>query len=588
VVAGASPPRRLVAIVCLDIAGYSRLIGIDEEGTLERVKAVQHEVIAAGTARHRGRVVKMMGDGTLIEFASVVDAVRYAADVQAEMRDRNRDVPDDRRLELRIGINVGDVLEDGDDILGDGVNVAARLEALARPGAVAVSDAAYQQVRDKVELAFEDTGEHALKNIARPVRVWQTVLDLGSPAPPVEPLPLPRKPSIAVLPFTNISDDAQQEYFSDGITADLITALSRVRWLFVIARNSSFAYRDRADVADVANELGVRYVLQGSVRKAGGRLRISGQLIDAATRRHVWADRFDGELTDVFELQDRVTACIVGAIEPSLLGAEIERARVKPAANLDAYDHVLRAYPAVWSQTRAGNDVAHGLLTRAVLLDPGYALARALLSWTHAQRVVYGWADEIEGEIGAARAHARAALDAAGGADDPLVLIVYAATLTLVGGDLDAADQALRTALEIDPNSAFGWNRLGWVAVFQGEGDTALSNFEQSTRLSPRDPMRFNTLIGRGFAHFIAGRFDEAVESVRRGLRERPDAVWAYRVLMAACAAAGRQEEAGEALAALLQAYPGMTVAKTVAVLPMRAEVLERYAAALRLAGLPD
>src|ERR1700674_504465 len=345
--------RGLAAILAADVAGYSRLMGADEEGTLARLKALRRELADPKIKEHRGRIVKTTGDGLLIEFASVVDAVRCAVEVQREMAERNTDVPSDRRIEFRMGINLGDIMKDGLDIYGDGVNVAARLEALAEPGGICVSRVVRDQVRDKLAFSFEDMGEQQVKNIARAIRVHRILLgerpDLSEPTtavPPKPPLALPDKPSIAVLPFQNMSGDPEQEYFADGMVEEIITALSRIKWLFVIARNSSFTYKGQAvDVKQVGHELGVRYVREGSVRKSGSRVRITAQLIDAETGNHVWADRFDRDLTDIFALQDKVTLSTVGAIEPSLRAAEIERVKRKRPENLDAYDLVLRALP---------------------------------------------------------------------------------------------------------------------------------------------------------------------------------------------------------------------------------------------------
>src|SRR5271167_3362197 len=328
-----SQTRRLAAILAADVAGYSRLMGADEEGTHERLKALRHELLDPKIAEHHGRIVKTTGDGLLVEFASVVDAVRCAVEVQRAMTDRNTGVDADNRIEFRIGINLGDVIVEGDDLYGDGVNIAARIEALADAGGVFVSNTVHDHVRDRLPFVFEDLGEQQVKNIARPVRVYRVRdVDAKSLSAPAQPtLPLPDKPSIAVLPFANMSGDPEQEYFADGMVEEITTAISRLPWLFVIARNSSFTYKGRlVDVKQVARELGVRYVLEGSVRKAGNRVRITGQLIDTATGAHIWADRFDGALDDIFDLQDRVASSVVGAIAPRLRLSEIERASRKP------------------------------------------------------------------------------------------------------------------------------------------------------------------------------------------------------------------------------------------------------------------
>src|ERR1700726_1482337 len=370
--------RRLAAILAFDVAGYSRLMGADEEGTLARLKAYRRELIDPNIAEHRGPIVKTTGDGLLVEFASPVEAVRCAGEIQRAMREREGSLPEDRRIEIRVGINPGDVIIDEDDVYGDGVNIAARLEALADPGGVVISSAVFEQVRDRVSDSFEDLGDQQVKNIARAVRVYR-LAQLPTPASPmaVSLLPLPDKPSIAVLPFANMSGDPEQEYFADGMVEEIITALSRIRWLFVIARNSSFTYKGQAvDVKQVGRELGVRYVLEGSVRKAGGRVRITAQLIEVISGAHLWADRFDGSLEDVFELQDKVAVSVAGVIEPALRSAEIRRAAARPTNDLTAYDLYLRAYEMYFSSARQ-IPAALCLLERAIERDPRYGPALA-------------------------------------------------------------------------------------------------------------------------------------------------------------------------------------------------------------------
>jgi adenylate cyclase len=328
--------RRLPAILAADVAGWSRLMGADEEGTLAALKAIRREPGDPKIAEHRGRIVKTTGDGLLAEFPSVVDAVRFAVEVQREMAERNAAIAAEKRIEFRIGINLGDIIIDDADIYGDGVNVAARLEALAEPGSICVSRVVREEVRDKLDIAFDDLGEQQVKNIARPVRVYR-IRPALTPFGARAPLPLPEKPSLAVLPFQNMSGDPEQDYFADGMVEEITTAISRLPWLFVIARNSSFTYKGKAvDVKQAARELGVRYVLEGSVRKSGNRVRITGQLIDTPSGAHIWADRFDGTLDDIFELQDRVASSVVGAIEPKLRQSEVERTSRKPRASLDA------------------------------------------------------------------------------------------------------------------------------------------------------------------------------------------------------------------------------------------------------------
>jgi adenylate cyclase len=424
-----SPTRRLAAILAADVAGYSRLMGADEEGTLERLKTLRHELLDPKIAEHKGRIVKTTGDGLLVEFASVVDAVRCAVAVQQAMPERDTGIAAESRIELRIGINLGDVIVEGDDLYGDGVNIAARIEALADAGGVFVSNTVHDHVRDRLPFAFEDLGEQQVKNIARPVHVWRLGLD-AKPAS-AAPLALPDKPSIAVLPFANMSGDPEQEYFADGMVEEIITALSRIRWLFVIARNSSFTYKGQAvDVKQVGRELGVRYLLEGSVRKAGGRVRITAQLIDAQSGAHLWADRFDGALEYVFDLQDKVAISVAGVIEPALQAAETALSAHRPTSDLTAYDLYLRAYPMLLSSATQIPEALR-LLEQAVERDPYYGPALALAAICCSRLIGDGRSEDpqVDSRKGADLAHR--ALRVAG--DDPGVLANTAMALAYFG-----------------------------------------------------------------------------------------------------------------------------------------------------------
>jgi adenylate cyclase len=587
-VGGQSVERKLAAILAADIAGYSRLMGADEEGTLARFKLHRRELVDPKIAERRGRIVKTTGDGMLVEFASVVDAVRCAVDVQRGMAERNTDVPTDRRIEFRVGINLGDIIIDGDDIYGDGVNIAARLEGLAEPNGICVSRVVRDQVRDKLDLAFEDMGEQQVKNIARPIRVFR--IAVGSSATPNAtrtPLPLPDKPSIAVLPFQNMSGDPEQEYFSDGMTEDIITALSRVRSFFVIARNSTFTYKGRAvDVAKVGRELGVRYILEGSVRKAGNRVRITAQLIEAASGHHVWADHFDGELADVFDLQDQVTASVVGAIEPSLTLAEIQRAKAKPTENLSAYDLYLRALLNFYTYTKAGSDEALRLLRRAFSLDPDYAVAKAFAAFCIVTRDNQSFIDD-DAEYEEALRLAREAVDS--GRDDPLVLQFAGRTLSELARDHESGLAALDRALTLNVNSAQALTHSGFIRAFAGDWRTAIDHFTRAIRLSPLDPGISYTLDGLALAHMVAGDYEEALKFGLRSLREMPRNAAAHRKVAASLALLGRTEEARAAMRALLAISPSFTVAAMRKYTPFRDLVfLERYISALKEAGMPE
>jgi adenylate cyclase len=404
--------RRLAAILAADVAGYSRLMGVDEEGTLEHLKTHRRELIDPKIVEHHGRIVKTTGDGMLVEFGSVVDAVRCAVEVQQGMVERNATAATEKRIEFRVGINVGDIIIDGDDIHGDGVNIAARLEAFADPSGICVSQKVRDEVQDKLALAFEDLGDQQLKNITRPVRVYEVKIS-GAPEAAWSALALPDKPSIAVLAFQNMSGDAEQEYFADGMSEDIITALSKLRWFFVIARNSTFAYKGKSpDVRQVARELGVRYVLEGSIRKAGNRLRITAQLVDATTGNHVWAERYDREIADIFAVQDEITQSVVAAIEPQLYAAENIRIQSKPPESLDAWGCVIRA---LWHTGRFNKydaEQARDLLKRAIAIDPGYARARSLLAFAGMEAAMLG-GHNIDTALSTARqeAHASLALD---------------------------------------------------------------------------------------------------------------------------------------------------------------------------------
>jgi TolB-like protein len=484
--------RRLAAILAADVAGYSRLIGVDEGGTLERLRALRRELLDPKIAEHRGRLVKTTGDGLLVEFASVVDALRCASEVQREMTERNTGVPPDNRIEFRIGINMGDIVVEDGDIFGDGVNVAARLEALAEPGGICVSARVQEDAAGRLDLVFEDIGEQQLKNIARPVRAYRVITE-ARPATPQASAgpPLPDKPSIAVLPFQNMTGDPEQEYFVDGMVEEITTAISRLPWLFVIARNSSFTYRGKpVDVKQVARELGVRYVLEGSVRKAGNRVRITGQLVDAITGNHIWADRFDGALDDIFELQDRVASSVVGAIEPRLRQSEIERAVRKPTQNLDAYDLYLRALAHYYRYTEQDFAEAIALLRQALAIDPSYGPPAALIGWCHLIQRIQGWGTVSDDDIGAGIRLAHQALEA--GRDDPETMVAAACTLFYGGGETALAEAVLERALTLNPNTALGWMVRGFIhAVGRNEPEPAIKALERALRLSPFDPLGF-------------------------------------------------------------------------------------------------
>jgi adenylate cyclase len=581
--------RRLTAILAADVAGYSRLMGADEEGTHERLKAHLGELVNPKIGEHRGRTVKNTGDGFLAEFPSVVDAMRCAAEVQRGMVERNAGTPPEERIAFRIGVNLGDIIIDENDIFGDGVNIAARLEALAEPGGICVSRVVRDQVRDKLAIPFEDMGEQQVKNIARPVRVYRVrdrtgPVEQPSPASP-QPLPLPEKPSIAVLPFANMSGDPEQEYFADGITEDITTALSKLRWFFVIARNSSFMYRGRAtDVKQVGRELGVRYLLEGSVRRAGNRMRITAQLVDAISGNHVWAERYDRELADIFAVQDEITERVVAAIEPQLYAAEHFRSQRKPPQSLDAWECVVRALACAAQSSLQGYTEAEALCRRAIAIAPEYGQAHSLLAWAMLRRT--DWAGDVTTFLAQAEREARTALDF--DERDPWAHLTYGLVLYRKRG-YGEAERAFRRALDLNPNFALAYAVLGLPLAFQGAYEEGLKSAEHALRLSPSDP-----LVGRqawhtiAFAHFAAGHYADCMIAARNTIERHPGHLPARFVLVAAAALAGDAATATEAGAALLQLRPNFSLTWMRENMTLAGDAGERFLAGLRKAGMPE
>jgi adenylate cyclase len=580
--------RRLAAVLAADVAGYSRLIGADEGGTLARLRAVRGDLIDRKIADNRGRIVKTTGDGLLVEFSSVVDALRCAIEVQAGMSERNAAVPADRRIEWRIGINVGDIVVEDGDIFGDGVNVAARLEGLAEPGGICVSARVQEDAAGRLDLAFEDIGEQQLKNIARPVRAYRVVMSGGSALPqPRSGLALPDKPSIAVLPFANMSGDPEQEYFADGMVEEIITALSRIRWLFVIARNSSFTYKGQAvDVKQVGRELGVRYVLEGSVRKAGGRVRITAQLIDATSGTHLWADRFDGLLEEVFELQDKVAISVAGVIEPTLRQAEIERARRKRPDSLDAYDLYLRALPFAYTSMPEDAEKALGFLEQAIKLDPDFAVAHAIIAWCQEQRYLRGGLHEQARTI--ALRHARLAITMGG--DDPTALAIAGLVIGfLEPSEYDVAVSAFDRSLALSNSSALALGFSAATRAWHGESTIAIEQAEQALRLSPLfDPLSKERHMAIAIAHFVARRFEESAAAASRAIQANPRFSPPYWMRAAALANLGRIDEAKAVARQVLEVQPRFTIGSITSAPFANREILDALGNALRRVGLPE
>jgi adenylate cyclase len=585
----------LAAVLAADVAGYSRLMGSSEEQTLAQLKALRRTLVDPTIADHRGRIVKTTGDGMLVEFASAVDAVRCAADIQREMVKQNADVPEDLRIEFRIGIHVGDIIIDDDDIFGDGVNIAARLEGIAEPGGVCLSDDAHRQIRGKVDLLFDDIGEQNLKNIAEPMRAWRMRHSGdGVPEGPSNPSPmrrshalaLPDKPSIVVLPFDNMSAEPGQDYLADGIVEAITATLSCIRSFFVIARSSAFTYKGRAtNVREIGRELGVAYLLEGSVQKAGNRLRITVQLIETEGGAHVWSSRYDGTIDEFFDLEDRITQQVAGALQPSIRAAEIERSRRKRPQDLSSYDYTMRAMPHVWALEKDESAKALKLLERALKIDPEYPLALALAGWCHAQRSVYNWADDLAASQSTARTLAEHAANLSG--DDPLILAVLGTVHTFVR-NYGTARVLLERALALDPNCAWAWSRLAWVENYADQPQEAIESFERALRLSAIDPMNFNNYAGLGSAHEILQDYDNAAALYRRALLERPNASWIYRNLASTLSGSGRIDEARQAFAEMLRSYPDLTISKFKQAMVFSGPTLDRMAENLRKLGLPE
>jgi adenylate cyclase len=582
-----SEARKIAAILAADVVGFSRLAGADEDRTLARLRALRSDLVDPTIAVHNGRVFKRTGDGFIVEFRSVVDAVRCAIEIQNAMGERNAGVAADRRIELRVGVHLGDVVEEADgDLMGDGVNIAARLESIADPGGICLSDDAYRQVRDRVKETFVDLGERALKNIARPVRVYASpILSPGAEAasrrPPVEPA-TPSRASIAVLPFANMSGDAEQEYFADGIAEDIITALSKLGQLFVIARNSSFTFKGRnVNVGEVAKSLGVRHVLEGSVRKSGARVRITAQLIDATTGGHLWAERFDRELTDIFAVQDDVTAHIVSALTLSLSAGDRQSIAAERTDNQEAHDCFLRGRELWWAFSREANCEAERLLRRAAELDPRFAPALAFLAAALANSYSNGW-----GEAETLKEAEKAAQEAVR-LDERYPYALWSLAMTLSWERrLDEALAAAEKAIAFNPNFADGHSMVGVQLHWIGRSDEALKHFDRAMALDPRFPSLL--LYFRAQAAYQLGQYDEAVALLKRRILRNPETD-ASRVLLAACyGQMGLLEEAREAWREALRVNPAFSLEHRRKVLPYKNPAdFERIVEGLRKAGLP-
>jgi adenylate cyclase len=572
--------RRLAAILAADVVGYSRLMGEDEAGTLAALRAHRAEIFDPAIAERGGRLVKLMGDGALVEFPSVVDAVEAALAIQ------QRNAETDSRIRLRIGVNLGDIIIDGEDIYGDGVNVAARLEALAEPGGICIASIVQESIGNRVKTEFADAGEHEVKGIKRPIRVfrWPTAgAGLAAQAQPVA-----ERPSIAVLPFDNMSGDPDQEYFSDGICEDIITELSRFREFLVIARNSSFTYKGKpVKITDVCRDLGVRYVLEGSVRKSGTRIRVTGQLIDGHSGNHVWADRFDRTVEEIFDLQDEITTAIVNAVAPQMMKAEISRAYDKSKHDLDAWDRVMRARWHIGHYTAAHIGEAKQLLNEAIASNPRLVQAYAELGVCHVMSAIYGWSGPDRGnEIPLAMQAARTGfqLDSSDAATQAILGFT-----SLFDWRFDDGLSHLRRAVQINSNSATATGFLCVGEALCGNYLASCAAFDRAFRLSPHDPMAGWWYSGKGIGAFIAGEYQDVLDVSTACIREFPDLPTAYRQRAAAFAMLDRLEEAREAVSGLLRLLPDATVSKVARAVPIKSpEAHERWLNALRKAGMRE
>ncbi|WP_420971756.1 adenylate/guanylate cyclase domain-containing protein [Bradyrhizobium sp. B120] len=571
-------------------------MGADEVSTfrdLTERRAILDELIAS----HRGRIANTAGDSVLAEFSSAVDAIQCAVEAQAALAGANAPLPPERHINFRIGIHVGDVMVKGGDLFGDGVNIAARLQAIASAGGTCISSVAYDQVRKILPLAFTDLGARQVKNIEEAVRAYAvtskgaTTADTASfaAAPGSDSaLPLPDKPSIAVLPFQNMSGDPEQEYFADGIVEDIITALSRFKSLFVIARNSSFTFKGKAvDIKKVGQELGVRYVLEGSIRKAGGRVRITGQLIDAASGAHLWADKFDGSLEDVFDLQDRITMSVVAAIAPKLDQAEIERSKRKPTEKLDAYDYYLRGLAVVEGATKDENEEALRLFYKAIEIDANFALAHAMLARCFTLRKANGWMADVAMESAETAKQARRAVEL--GRDDAAVLSRAGYALARVVFEPEEGADLIERALALNPHLSSAWQFGGLLKAFRGDPETAIEHLAHAMRLSPLDPSLYSMQTATALAHFVAGRYDESVLWAEKASREDPNFLPAIRIIATSAGNSGQLERAHKAAKRMLEIDPAFKVSRLTDHVPLRRpDDLARYAEGLRRAGLPE
>ena len=577
--------RRLAAILVADVVGYSKLIQLDEASTLTRMKEIWAEIFAPTVEGNRGRIFKTTGDGALAEFASAVNAVECSVALQKALQTKNAETDNEPPIEFRIGINLGDIIIEGSDVLGDGVNVAARLEAAAPVGGVLISDNVHSQIRGKVGVTFIDAGEINLKNISGSYRVWRWDGEIAHSNATTKAR---QRLSIAVLPFTNMSSDPEQEFLADGLSEDVITGLSKIRWFLVIARNSTFTYKGKAvAVKSVAKELGVRYVLEGSVRRAGNRIRVTAQLIDALTDTHVWAENYDRELQDIFDLQDEITRTIVGRVEPEMAAAEREKAISRRTENLDAWECYQRGLWNMWDYSRENHQKALELLSRATELDPKFSTAYGYLCYAYYEGVVMGWPDDPEHDLELGMAAARRALQV----DDKDPVGYFAiGRIHMMQGNHDASVAALRRAIELNPSFSQAHHGLGMSLTLAGQLVEAREAEERVERLSPRDPILWATTVTHALADVLAGDTEAALTWVEKTMQlPRTTGYWPHAVKAAALVQAGRVDEARDAVQSALEELPKLSISFLANSLPTKQPGgLDPYLDALRVAGLPE
>ncbi|HQZ13589.1 MAG TPA: adenylate/guanylate cyclase domain-containing protein [Devosia sp.] len=586
------PDRRLVPIVSLDVVGYSRLVQRNERQTLRLVQRLYDRLVAQTIGAQGGKVFKTMGDGLLAEFSSVVAAVTWTAELQREIYERRIRAPGDELFQVRAGIVLADVLVAGDDLYGSGINMAVRVQGHAPPGGISITKWMYQYLEGATGLNFVDVGPTELKNMSKTVRLFVWHPDgaqiYATPEPAAAPpVPPSNRPSVAVLPFDNLSGEADQGYFADAVVEEITATLSRVKDFFVIARNSAFSFKNRGstDVRQVGRELGVRYIVEGSVRRVGERVRITAQLVEAENGSHIWSTKVDGAVGELFDLQDRIAAEVASAIQPSIRRAEIDRARSKRTEKLAAYDLVMRAFPHLWAHRPQDNAEAIVLLNKALTLEPQYGLAAALAAWAHGQQIAYNWSKDFASERRIAEALIEQAVMWVH--DDPTAITALASAMMMVGSDVAQAAAFADQALTLDPNHSWAWMRRGWAQVFQGNPEEGIVAFEHAARLSPLDPFGFSVHLGIGLAHFAAGRPQMAIRFAQKAMAERPGLTWPYRDLAAYYADHGDLAAAADAMERFMAAHNGMTLTTIADSLRfMEPGLLSRYLRGLKLAGL--